>query len=599
MNNKIVVLITLSALILTFFPSKAQKIISYNYNFETTSTEANEVQILTDVEKASATSLRLYFKGTELGENSRLILEAADGARQELRKADLKNWNYSSAYFNGSRVKVSLVAAKGERNKIVINGIKAPEAKLASADIKSGASAKREMGTSNGQLNLDDYPYAQAVGRFTDGDLAYVTGWIAENGAIVSEIDDWYFLLEDFPFDIVEFNVPPSNADGTVNHPGPEDQYPLNQDNILSETWKGTMGEFDHIQIKLFGNGSRNVQYGGFAFLEALPNHTGKRPGERQQQSFKISGFPAADEMEGKQIEIFHYGSLHPFDHTKDYTLQKSEAETGNPEKVLAFVKNKDRFLVYNLGTGREGFWEQSYMDGAPITFANTNVAIGIHNAGFSDSPSLGTGFRESGIRQKLSDFFGEDMVFVNNEMTWSKLTGEIDHPYLNVQDGASNAGANAVVSIAKGNYDESVYINNPVVLKAPVGKVVIGEGSASSQFKIASIPSELFNDNNEISDSFDWEDDVEESPLKSFPNPFVNHTEISYALSISGQVEIRVFDSQGNEVKRLKEDEKQPGEYAAVWDGSNHQGKTVPPGVYVIKIFDGAGSTAVKVIKE
>src|SRR5688572_2248236 len=102
----------------------AQKKIPYTYYHETSPSPKSSLVVLTEVNESASTFLRLYFKGTQLGDESYLILEGTDGTRQELRKKDLENWSFSSAYFNGSIVKVSLFSAKGEKNQVIIDAVK-------------------------------------------------------------------------------------------------------------------------------------------------------------------------------------------------------------------------------------------------------------------------------------------------------------------------------------------------------------------------------------------------------------------------------------------------------------------------------------------
>lgn len=155
-----------------------------------------------------AQSLRLRLEGTELAPGSVLrITSLADGARQHLNASTVKQWRHSSAYFNGSAVKVELLAAEGARgDRVAINAVIAtrrdarPESQCGPADDRVASSADNrarllQMGcTAN--LTVD--------GCFiTAGHCLDVSG----------------------PNDVVEFNVPLSNPNGSLNHPPPADQY--------------------------------------------------------------------------------------------------------------------------------------------------------------------------------------------------------------------------------------------------------------------------------------------------------------------------------------------------------------------------------------
>ena len=213
----------------------AQKI-PYTFSHEAGPSRESSLVVLTNVNESASTFLRLYFKGTQLGDESYLILEGTDGARQELRKKDLENWSFSSAYFNGSTVKVSLFSAEGEKNMVFIDAIKVSDGKIETTNrtVSQGREnlTNQTPSTNSSTIDYDLLPHAAAVGRFSNGNKSYGTGWIAANGAIVSAKRILYDLVVNGDYDIIEFNIPASANYGTVNHPGPEDQYPLRASSI-------------------------------------------------------------------------------------------------------------------------------------------------------------------------------------------------------------------------------------------------------------------------------------------------------------------------------------------------------------------------------
>ncbi|MEO0331985.1 MAG: hypothetical protein AAF223_09905, partial [Bacteroidota bacterium] len=217
----------------------AQKKVSYSFQYTAEAAEASELKELTQVSYSGTSSIRLYFEEVQLGAKSYLLLEGSDGAEQKMDATALQNWSNSSAYFNGLNVKVSLYQAEGEEVNVKLKELKVNERgshrKTAPIYPTSAAQART---TDDDDKDNPGY-WAEAVGRFTDGVGARGTGWIAANGAIVT--DNNFGALESTSYtdgnhleryDIIEFNVPPSNPDGTVNHPAPEDQYPLNVDNF-------------------------------------------------------------------------------------------------------------------------------------------------------------------------------------------------------------------------------------------------------------------------------------------------------------------------------------------------------------------------------
>ena len=75
--KKLRILILLGMVCLAAIPTMAQKLLPYTYRFEQWADSLKELEVkeLTQVSYAQAISLRLYFKGTQLGENSYLLLE--------------------------------------------------------------------------------------------------------------------------------------------------------------------------------------------------------------------------------------------------------------------------------------------------------------------------------------------------------------------------------------------------------------------------------------------------------------------------------------------------------------------------------------------
>lgn len=79
---------------------------------------------------------------------------------------------------------------------------------------------------------------------------------------------------------------------------------------------------------------------------------------------------------------------------------------------------------------------------------------------------------------------------------------------------------------------------------------------------------------------------------FKIFPNPLHELTRIKYAIRKEEFVSIRVFDSSGKELNTLVHERKPPGEYTAVFHGSELSG-----GLYFINIQCGAYTETKKII--
>ncbi|NIT57250.1 MAG: T9SS type A sorting domain-containing protein, partial [Aliifodinibius sp.] len=71
----------------------------------------------------------------------------------------------------------------------------------------------------------------------------------------------------------------------------------------------------------------------------------------------------------------------------------------------------------------------------------------------------------------------------------------------------------------------------------------------------------------------------------QNYPNPFNPSTTIEYSVRQAGKVQLNIYNSLGQLVKRLVNDQKQAGRYVVKWDGLDDSGKRVPSGAYVYRI--------------
>ncbi len=350
---------------------QAQKKVPHSFQYTAEASEEGTLKELTQVSYSGTSSIRLYFDEVELGSNSYLLLEGSDGAEQKLNAEALKNWSNSSAYFNGQTVKVSLYQAAGEEAVVKLKELKVSEA-IQGKETHGVAQARNITNPANpssnangGEINLEEIPWAKAVGRFTNGNNSLGTGWIAPNGAIVTSDFTYYERIwenewadRDDGYDVIEFNVPNSNNDGSVNHPAPEDQYPINTTAIYRES--------EASPFKGKGYAGADV-----AILEPLKNSTGLLPGERQQQYLRILPNPSSfivGGLEGTLSRYLHYGNKEDDFSTDQYKVLKlSQVTLKEQKEYLSLIGNldidRDNLILHDM----ENFLGSE--SGAPIMF--------------------------------------------------------------------------------------------------------------------------------------------------------------------------------------------------------------------------------------
>jgi len=68
-------------------------------------------------------------------------------------------------------------------------------------------------------------------------------------------------------------------------------------------------------------------------------------------------------------------------------------------------------------------------------------------------------------------------------------------------------------------------------------------------------------------------------------PNPARGAASVEFALPLAGHVTLDVVDVQGRHVRTLVDGDRPPGSYHASWDGRDGEGRSVPAGVYFVRL--------------
>ncbi|MCH7975095.1 MAG: hypothetical protein IIC18_00895, partial [Bacteroidetes bacterium] len=168
---------------------------------------ATRVVYSTIIKVPGAPWLRLHFSDVELGANSYITVTSLfDQAQQDLDADALAQWQNTSAYFNGDALEITLHVAPGDKDVFVQMN-----------EIMVG-----EQGPSFTQCGPTDDRVASnnlRVGRLLS---IGCTTWLIADGRFVSA---GHCIASAGSTNTVQFNVPASLPNGTLQHPGPEDQY--------------------------------------------------------------------------------------------------------------------------------------------------------------------------------------------------------------------------------------------------------------------------------------------------------------------------------------------------------------------------------------
>ncbi|MEO0331319.1 MAG: FlgD immunoglobulin-like domain containing protein, partial [Bacteroidota bacterium] len=367
-----------------------------------------------------------------------------------------------------------------------------------------------------------------------------------------------------------------------------------------------------------------NYWIGGYTILEALPNSTGKRPGERIGKYFQpYADFLMEPEELGTETEmdLFHYGSYNQQDATSQ-TLQKTRiilndnswewmaykpGDNGppGPKGPKEINPNPRHLLVYDTPSPSPDFWDE-HMEGGVIVHPYSNVAIGIHNEGDAsgEGPSLSTTFWDHKFAHDLDEFFTTAVTYVAQldpkvDYFYMETDGRVHQPYLTVAAGIEQANDHDILSITSGDYYEKIKIDKPLTISAPVGMVVIGR-SPVPRGRVTR-PTAPAAPDDDPSTTFAEKDNglVERTSLKSFPNPFTHQTALHYTLRDDSPVQVKVYDMLGQEVHTLVQEEQYEGEHSVQWDGRDYQGQSMPTGLYIMQLNTGGETSSVRIMKQ
>ena len=167
--------------------------------------------------------LRVYFGQVQLAAGSFIrITAAADNEVQELDASVLAMWQNASAYFNGDTVVVELMAAAGTAgNRLVIKDVAIPNGDLpAGGEGECGICVPDDRVASSELWSSRLLPAGCTASVYDDSSCMVSAGHCI-GGSMV-----------------VQFDVPNSNANCSLNNPPVEDQFPI----VTTEFVNGGIG---------------------------------------------------------------------------------------------------------------------------------------------------------------------------------------------------------------------------------------------------------------------------------------------------------------------------------------------------------------------
>lgn len=312
----------------------------------------------TEIEIPDAAWVRLRFGEVRLAQatadarDSYLrIISLYDGHEQYLDMQALSEWAYTSAYFNGGRLRVEIMAGPGNPglNSVEITAATASEPTVFPRSI-CGTVDDRVLSSDPRAARM--MPIGCTGWLFGDQPHSFISAGHCNPRA----------------GDVMQFNVPLSSAGGTPQNPPPSDQYPIDASSVQRQDG---------------GVGNDWAFYGAFANA-----NTGLAPRDAMGDSYLLAdSIPPVD---GRDIRITGYGSTTAPVPATWYLVQKTHAGP--------FVSNPGTTLRYSTDTTGGN-------SGSAVLDDTTNRVIGVHtHAGCNTGGNQGTSLAHSGFQAALAN---------------------------------------------------------------------------------------------------------------------------------------------------------------------------------------------------
>ncbi|NIV01998.1 MAG: T9SS type A sorting domain-containing protein [Phycisphaerae bacterium] len=537
---------------------------------------------------ADAAWLRLQFDHAYLGRNSYITVTSLDdGASQDLNTSTLWQWQYTSAYLNGDAVEVRLYV--GPHDEDVFIEIK----EVIVGEVPGGPTPLTQCGPTDDRVPSND----PAAGRLLN---VGCTGWIVGRGLHVTAGH-----CSGGSANVLQFNVPLSDPTGSINHPGPEDQYAVDPNSKQSV------------------NGGIGNDWGVFHVYDN--SQTGLQPVEAQEDSFTVK-----QDLGPPTIRITGYGV-----DFNDPTLNQTQQTHSGPN-----AGSSGTTMRYQVDT-------EGGNSGSPVIDDATGEAVGVHTHGGCTTAGTGHNSGTSTFNTAFWDAlnpaititaqpvnppivipagggtFDFDVSIINNTnisqslQAWTNVLttfGEIIGPTLGPVS----------VTLSPGQ-TFSTTLTQEVPGGAPAGQYTYIVNGGSFPNSITATDNFLFSKSsaptsapifvtNATNGTGGWTvlDTKTDEPVNSggwgelsalqgeevipqafalqqnYPNPFNPSTTILYQLPVAENVRITIYDLSGRIVRELVNERKEASAYSVLWDGKNRMGQTVASGVYIYQIQAG-----------
>jgi len=236
----------------------------------------------------------------------------------------------------------------------------------------------------------------------------------------------------------------------------------------------------------------------------------------------------------------------------------------------------------YNSGsihksTDGGAFWSNVY---------NSNVGVEINSICFDYNNNI---------------YFGaSNGIFKSTDSgnTWNKIYNNYCKViYVDNNGNIYGGGQNSVFVLPYSSTTWKIYSEG---LPSNIKRNCLAVDDTNNQIYVGTVGWGIFSVCPDISTKFN-EDNKKETfsyeLFKNYPNPFNQQTAIIYQLSVFRKVKIEIYNTLGQVITTIVDENKQPGKYKVIWNGKDMHGRDVPSGIYFYSLKAGEFTDVKKMI--
>jgi V8-like Glu-specific endopeptidase len=452
--------------------------------------------------------LQLHFSDANLGNESYVLIKSSIyDVAQRLDGISIQQWNYFSAFFNGSEVEIELFVGAMDNN-IFIN-----IDEVVVGEWATSAPYSSICGPTDDRTASND----PATSRLLN---VGCTSWIIPNGKFVSA---GHCLASST--NVVEFNVPLSLPNGTIQHPGPEDQYSVD------------------VSTKIYVNGGVGNDWGVF---EVFPNSiTGLMPKAAQNAYFTL-----VQDLSPDSIRITGYG------------VDGGTANQTQQTHVGPNWGSSGTTMRYQTDT-------QGGNSGSPVIDELTQYATGVHTHGGCNS----SGGNNNGTSFFLTAFWAAvDSGIIPVELTSFTAVGYEDYAEISwiTATETNNAGFSLERKSTNSNWIEVAFINGNGTTTETKAYNYVDEqlNVGAHSYRIKQIDYDgTFTYSKLVEVDITAPDNY--ALFQNYPNPFNPSTTIKFSVPAEAVVQLNIFNAIGEKVAEVFNGSLNAGYHEMIFDAS------------------------------